>query len=1258
MRITSFFLTPVRAFCLVSLDLCCSSYGIKAPEGVTLQSLLERGLEILAATEHNNSKPAEHKRLTALLRFQIAWTQYSEPEKAVKNFEDAIRMQREGGHMGEVAASLDGLGGHYNRRALDAKKQNDDVAAERFFALARSCHDDAIEIRRGPGEHATYSLDLAQSLCSLGKLCGDLNDTCLAVVTLKQSLELYGITMGPFHAKNFTVMKMLAAIYQADGRDNLALPLLARCRHIKQTANPNSNAAATARAAYDSAVERTSALHVRPWLRSANSDDLMRPLACVRDSRRMQELNSSAAAFCQRVFDRNLDSWLLPMVGGNRAATSTVLDAALRDIFPELTFFVGSTNEPDGSLGDNAHILQAQVLASMRCVVMLVAGDGSKDSNLAKFAKEVLISPEEVHRLLVMLAVSSLGRLEGFALDAGVVTNETDGFTEPTPCAEMLESERLQIPSLVRMNDSERRLIITSLSFHRSFRAYCTGESTAWSLSTYLRAAEVLGDEFGIMLLHDALIAYGSELQSDANLPDVQRNVAPGSTSQNVCDCLLTLLMLNRGPKPRNSGIMARSDAEEHNTQWTRCWEAYSCYLDLASEEHRNGESDEDEENNDSESDDDDDHHSIVDRLVRMTGTGSQKGSRRQLSEALQLLDDADRKILMVEMSIGVTTPEDGGEIPVMIKGASDILMGVRAHALASGSSIPEALLQGLVALSSLYRQSRHELREIRDQDLRNRIASPWRVNCYNAAKIAATGGAPALAALQYSLINIGSVGAYVAVHSKGSVGNNEYIGDDEQVGDGIEPHVQMMLDLPEAVDLRKASPDERKNLVMFSDTGETNDQELALVLSRSLSFINSAVEGGPDGGLIDLKLVVGSSTARSTLAKGTLDVLGMSATEVGVGTLKTAKNDADAEKFSRLVEKTGFMYLPKEPQTDFLQATLKQYVGAAPKSITMLLLCALTDAAKFIESHEDMFAEKTKRVVMLGGVDETSFLQAGTEGFLEPDMAAAKFKENEAAAALVMRTCQERGVQMVIMTRFATGAASVDAFIFDELAATGHPVAMRMKDNQADTLETLWRKVAHPNGPQGLPARCNRAWFADLFCGGSPDIATVSSEGPIWPHIRAITFFDSVALLCVHDLLLNTFFEPQKRTVRGVQHLIIGLNSGHHGIKEIRNLQNFLMDAWRNSLVLSVEDAAPYRRERDRVVSKEGAPSKDPEQAAGEDSQESSAGEQVRPPKATQNGVAKSNMQRLAEAKEAMELGLISVEEYETKKAEIMAQM
>ena len=144
----------------------------------------------------------------------------------------------------------------------------------------------------------------------------------------------------------------------------------------------------------------------------------------------------------------------------------------------------------------------------------------------------------------------------------------------------------------------------------------------------------------------------------------------------------------------------------------------------------------------------------------------------------------------------------------------------------------------------------------------------------------------------------------------------------------------------------------------------------------------------------------------------------------------------------------------------------------------------------------------------------------------------------------------------------------------------------------------------------------------------------------------------------CVHDLLLNTFFEPQKRTVRGVQHLIIGLNSGHHGIKEIRNLQNFLMDAWRNSLVLSVEDAAPYRRERDRVVSKEGAPSKDPEQAAGEDSQESSAGEQVRPPKATQNGVAKSNMQRLAEAKEAMELGLISVEEYETKKAEIMAQM
>ena len=73
---------------------------------------------------------------------------------------------------------------------------------------------------------------------------------------------------------------------------------------------------------------------------------------------------------------------------------------------------------------------------------------------------------------------------------------------------------------------------------------------------------------------------------------------------------------------------------------------------------------------------------------------------------------------------------------------------------------------------------------------------------------------------------------------------------------------------------------------------------------------------------------------------------------------------------------------------------------------------------------------------------------------------------------------------------------------VYDELARTGSSIGWRLRNAQRASIEALWARAASPAGDaaarKGLPARCDRAWFAATFCGGADD----ASRGPadtIW---------------------------------------------------------------------------------------------------------------------------------------------------------------
>jgi hypothetical protein len=267
------------------------------------------------------------------------------------------------------------------------------------------------------------------------------------------------------------------------------------------------------------------------------------------------------------------------------------------------------------------------------------------------------------------------------------------------------------------------------------------------------------------------------------------------------------------------------------------------------------------------------------------------------------------------------------------------------------------------------------------------------------------------------------------------------------------------------------------------------------------------------------------------------------------------------------------------------MELLLRTYKAAEPASLTLLLISSLVDAARFITEHEELFAAKTARVAIMGGVVESSLQEQ--VAYLEPDRSAGTSLFCLDSTEIVYRRCQERGIGLVVLSRVAAIAASLPAFIYDELASLGHPVAMRMRESERTAKEGLYRKaISQGADRQGLPARCDRQWFSETFCAHA-DLSSVGPDQSVWPHIITSVVYDALALLSAHPTTLDAFFEVGVKEVGGVKHCVVGLNKDHSGIRDANKLRSFLMDALRYALTNSLEEA---RRHSGRNGARGGA--------------------------------------------------------------------
>ncbi|CAE8645032.1 unnamed protein product, partial [Polarella glacialis] len=369
------------------------------------------------------------------------------------------------------------------------------------------------------------------------------------------------------------------------------------------------------------------------------------------------------------------------------------------------------------------------------------------------------------------------------------------------------------------------------------------------------------------------------------------------------------------------------------------------------------------------------------------------------------------------------------------------------------------------------------------------------------------------------------------------------------------------------------ADRDPPVNLVLISDPGQDLDDEMAFIMLRYLMHQGQA----------DVRGIIATlhpALDRARLARGTLDTLGLYDVPIGIGTdggdTKGTHQASDFEEWAR-------SYMPGthserastcEPGRRLLSHL---YAAAKPKSLTLVVIAALKDPAIFLRDNPELFVEKTREVVIMGGVEP--WAEGDGEVKLVPDTAHNNMFDPVASEYFYCR-CQELQVPLVVVSRWSAYAAKVPRSCYDELAAMGSSIGCRLRNAQRASIDSLWMRACSPAGGaarKGLPDRCDRSWFVKTFCGGQDD-ASRGMDDSIWDLLVGFMQYDSIAVLAALPQLRRRYFAPLRvKGLGGTEHLIIGRSEKDHNVSDPPGLAQLMLTGFRTGLGLNHMFKAQY---------------------------------------------------------------------------------
>jgi len=371
------------------------------------------------------------------------------------------------------------------------------------------------------------------------------------------------------------------------------------------------------------------------------------------------------------------------------------------------------------------------------------------------------------------------------------------------------------------------------------------------------------------------------------------------------------------------------------------------------------------------------------------------------------------------------------------------------------------------------------------------------------------------------------------------------------------------------------------RRLLIVGDFGkDLDDEDTVLFLTgeqrhrRRTQMEFFSTPGSRKQDLFELKAVIANlapPVKRAQLAKGTLKLLGQPHVPVGIGTdCKNSPLGHDHE-FAKVT------YMADEAELeDGRELLVRTLEGAEDGSITLVLISGMTDIAAILRDHCDLVKAKVESVAIMGGVEVekgTNKVVIDKDGYMVPD-SAANNKFDMDSAIYTYRRLQELGIPLVILTRAAAYACKVPRSFYDELAATGHPVGIKLRDSQQGSIESLWQRACLPAGDEGrakLPDRCDKEWFCNTFCGGKGKDRTGADS--IWDLIQSFNLYDPMTLIAAVPELRERFYEPTVVKVGETEHLIIGVCDAEPGVKDAEALADYMLQRCLLSLTMSLDE-------------------------------------------------------------------------------------
>ena len=181
------------------------------------------------------------------------------------------------------------------------------------------------------------------------------------------------------------------------------------------------------------------------------------------------------------------------------------------------------------------------------------------------------------------------------------------------------------------------------------------------------------------------------------------------------------------------------------------------------------------------------------------------------------------------------------------------------------------------------------------------------------------------------------------------------------------------------------------------------------------------------------------------------------------------------------------------------------------------------------------------------------------------------------ASAEFFYRRCQELRVPLVILSRHAAYKCPMPRSIYDDMAGTGHPIGKRLQATQRASIEALWRRAASPADDaaarMGLPARCDKAWFCNTFCGGAG--LERGRDDAVWDLLVSFNMYDPMALMASVPRIRQHFFVETIKRVRGTDHVVIGTSAEQPGVADdkVDALREFLYRGFFKGLTMNYSE-------------------------------------------------------------------------------------